>query len=218
MSFQTSRRRCLSGSSSFMILSFSALFFSSLRVCAASWRWVWVCFRKFSSTRARFLSAFSLPWKSKEDLRRARLWKLKRGYKTASARHSPLCWDAASWLYRCCRSPCSWEEAESPCLWETCCPCQALHTTQHHSAQITQIEPNKYTEKILGLKGLTVKCKQECLLGFGQLQRLTVPEEQGVSASFISPIMKEDEGNTYSCITFGPENWSEKWIDSILSA
>lgn len=34
----SSRRRCLSGSSSFMILSFSALFFSSRRVWAASWR------------------------------------------------------------------------------------------------------------------------------------------------------------------------------------
>lgn len=34
----TSIRRCLSGSSSFMILSFSALFFSSRRVWAASWR------------------------------------------------------------------------------------------------------------------------------------------------------------------------------------
>lgn len=58
---QTSIRRCLSGSSSFMILSFSALFFSSRRVWAASWRWACVCFRKFSSTRARFLSAFCLP-------------------------------------------------------------------------------------------------------------------------------------------------------------
>lgn len=44
-----------------MILSFSALFFSSRRVWAASCRWAWVCFRKFSSTRARFLSAFCLP-------------------------------------------------------------------------------------------------------------------------------------------------------------
>lgn len=65
--FQTSMRRCLSGSSSFMILSFSALFFSSRRVWAASWRWACVCFRKFSSTRARFLSAFCLPWRQGGD-------------------------------------------------------------------------------------------------------------------------------------------------------
>lgn len=33
-----------------------------------------------------------------------------------SKRRSPLCWDGVFLLCRCCRSPCSWEEAESPCL------------------------------------------------------------------------------------------------------
>lgn len=37
----------------------------------------------------------------------------------------------------------------------------------------------------------------------------------------IKPIRKTNFNalcHTYSCIIFGPENWSEKWMDSILSA
>lgn len=51
----------------------------------------------------------------------------------------PLCWDGVSWLCRCCRSPCSWEEAECPCLWERCCPYQALHTQNNNIHQLNQI-------------------------------------------------------------------------------
>lgn len=58
----TSSRRCFSGSSSFMIRSFSARFFSSRRDWAASCLCTWVSLRKFSSTRALFLSAFCLPF------------------------------------------------------------------------------------------------------------------------------------------------------------
>lgn len=62
----TSSLRCFSGSSSFMILSFSARFFSSRRDWAASCLCTWVSLRKFSSTRALFLSAFCLPFWQRE--------------------------------------------------------------------------------------------------------------------------------------------------------
>lgn len=78
----------------------------------------------------------------------------------------PLCWDGASWLYRCCRSPCSWGGAESPCPWETCCPCRALHTKTSRTFNSVGSWGRIYREKV-GI--VTIKCKQQRLLGLRQL-------------------------------------------------
>lgn len=79
---------------------------------------------------------------------------------------SPLCWDGASWLYRCCRSPCSWGGAESPCPWERCCPCRALHTKTSRTFNSVGPWGRIYREKV-GI--VTIKCKQQRLLGLRQL-------------------------------------------------